>query len=47
MAKITRFNPDLSPIARAIALWLEDKTSKMTRREFEKDLRYFFEVMSG
>ena len=47
MAKITRFNPDLSPIARAIALWLEDKTSKMTRREYEKDLRYFFEVMSG
>ena len=47
MAKITRFNPDLSPIARAISLWLEDKTSKMTRREYEKDLRYFFEVMSG
>ncbi|MGK7886912.1 MAG: integrase, partial [Crocosphaera sp.] len=47
MAKITRFNPDLSPIARAIALWLEDKTSTMTRREYEKDLRYFFEVMSG
>ena len=47
MAKLTRFNPDSSPMARAIALWLEDKSSIMTRREYEKDLRYFFEVMSG
>jgi integrase/recombinase XerC len=47
VAKITRFHSDSSPIAKAIALWLEDKPSAMTRREYEKDLRYFFEVMSG
>ncbi len=47
VAKLTRFTDDSSPIARAISLWLEDKTSLMTRREYEKDLRYFFKVMSG
>lgn len=27
--------------------WLADKSSAMTRREYEKELRYFFETMAG
>ncbi len=47
MVKLTRFNFDSSPIRRAISLWLADKSSAMTRHEYEKDLRYFFCAMSG
>ncbi|MGH2412862.1 MAG: tyrosine-type recombinase/integrase [Microcystaceae cyanobacterium] len=36
-----------SPVRKAIALWLADKSSAMTRSEYEKDLRYFFETMAG
>lgn len=39
--------PDRPLSERAIALWLADVSSEMTRREYLKDLRTFFSVMSG
>ncbi len=39
--------PETSLVKKAIALWLSDKTSAMTRREYQKDLRYFFTTMAN
>jgi integrase/recombinase XerC len=47
MAGLEKSKRAISPIQKAIDLWLADKSSEMTKREYEKDLRYFFRVMSG
>ena len=47
VTKLTHFNIDSYSIYQAISLWLADKSSAITRREYKKDLHYFFRVMSG
>ena len=46
MLKLINIEQETSSIKRLITLWLLDKSSPMTRYEYEKDLCYFFESMS-
>ena len=44
--ELIHIKQETSPIKRIVTLWLLDKSSSMTRYEYEKDLCYFFESMS-